>query len=432
MTHAFWRLVRKDLVLFASDRRALLLSLAAPIIIAAFFGFLFSAPADQAARVPVAVIDGDGSEISRAVVAGLGGEDMLTLQPLAEADAMAQLRAGKLRAVVVLPAAFGRQAAAAFFGPGPKPEITLHHDPSQAMALAIVRGLLSQHVMQVVGAAAISGTGAGGQAMAALREGVVAGTGMGVAQRRELVDMFDAIERVQRRTAQAAGAASAGAAAPSIGQAFTLAETAMTSGTKRPYNSYAHSFAGMGVQFVLMMGIDLGVGLLAMRRQGLWQRLRAAPVSRALLLGSRAASGAIIAALLMLAIFAAARLLFDVRIEGSWLGFAGITIAFALMTATFGLMIAALGRTPEATRGLAILATLLLVMLGGAWVPAFIFPQWLQTVSLFVPTRWAVDGYDAMTWRGLPLADALAPIGVMLGFSALFALLAVRRFRWQE
>jgi hypothetical protein len=45
-------------------------------------------------------------------------------------------------------------------------------------------------------------------------------------------------------------------------------------------------------------------------------------------------------------------------------------------------MIAALGRTPEATRGLAILATLLMVMLGGAWVPSFIFP------------RLAADGVD--------------------------------------
>ncbi|MBK7591548.1 MAG: ABC transporter permease [Betaproteobacteria bacterium] len=54
--------------------------------------------------------------------------------------------------------------------------------------------------------------------------------------------------------------------------------------------------------------------------------------------------------------------------------------------ATFGLLIAAIGRTPEATRGIAIVATLLLVMLGGAWVPTFVFPAWLQTATLVVPT----------------------------------------------
>ena len=136
--------------------------------------------------------------------------------------------------------------------------------------------------------------------------------------------------------------------------------------------------------------------------------------------------------ILMTLIFGAAIAFFGVRINGSVAGFAGVVMAFALTTASFGLLVAALGRTPAATRGLAIFATLLMVMLGGAWVPAFLFPSWLQSVSLALPTRWAVDGLDAMTWRGLPLQAALAPIGVLLAFAALFALLAIWRFNWEE
>ena len=45
----------------------------------------------------------------------------------------------------------------------------------------------------------------------------------------------------------------------------------------------------------------------------------------------------------------------------------------------------------------------MMVMLGGAWVPTFIFPAWLQQFTLVVPVRWAVDGLDAMTWRGIGL-----------------------------
>ena len=89
----------------------------------------------------------------------------------------------------------------------------------------------------------------------------------------------------------------------------------------------------MGVQFILFMGIDLGIKLLTMRRMGLWQRLRAAPLSRAFLLGSQVASGAIIAALLFAAIFAAGMPFFGVRIEGSVAGFVGLIVAFACMTA---------------------------------------------------------------------------------------------------
>ena len=106
--------------------------------------------------------------------------------------------------------------------------------------------------------------------------------------------------------------------------------------------------------------------------------------------------------------------------------------ATALCSATLGLMVAALGRSPEATRGLAILVTLLLVMLGGAWVPSFLFPPWLQAAAAWTPTHWAVQGMDAMTWRALPLADAALPVAVLLGFAALFGAVALWRFPWND
>jgi ABC-2 type transport system permease protein len=112
-------------------------------------------------------------------------------------------------------------------------------------------------------------------------------------------------------------------------------------------------------------------------------------------------------------------------------GFLGVSAAFALMTASFGLLVATLGNTPEATRGLAIFATLLAVMLGGAWIPMFLFPQWLQKVTLVMPTRWAVDGLEGMTWRGLGWSAALGPMAVLLAFAVAFNLIAVTRFRWE-
>ena len=37
-----------------------------------------------------------------------------------------------------------------------------------------------------------------------------------------------------------------------------------------------------------------------------------------------------------------------------------------------------------------------------------------------------------MTWRGLGLQAALAPIGVLLAFAAAFAAIAIWRFEWEE
>jgi ABC-type multidrug transport system permease subunit len=403
------------------------MSIVAPILIAAFFGSLFGSGGGAArpASIPVAITDLDHSELSGKIVAAMRADDALALSEVGEADALAQVRAGKLRASVTLPAGFGAQAARALFGGIGKPEIVLNYDPSQSMALPLVRGLLAQHVMEQIGPSAFS---ASGPTMGDMREQVARNTQLPAERRTELLTMIDSIARVQSRATPGAMAASG----PSFGVPFSTRAVEAGPGPQTPYNSYAHSFAGMGVQFILLMGVDMAVGLLMMRRLDLWKRLRAAPLSRATLLGSRIASCALIALIVFTVIYAVAMAFFKVRVDGSVPGFLAVLVAFALLTASFGLLVAALGRTPEATRGLAILATLLLVMLGGAWVPSFIFPSWLQTVSQFVPTRWAIDGLDAMTWRGLPFTAARWPVIVMLGFTAVFAAIAIARFEWEE
>ncbi len=424
-------LVRAELKLYFSNRRAVLMSIVAPILIAAFFGALFGGSGSKPAGIPVGVTDLDRSALSQQVVAALQADSTLKTQVGREDELLPLVRAGKLQALVVLPQGLGEQAGGAMFGARRKPEITLHYDPSQAQSLAVVRGLLAQSLMQEVGRQTFSPA-----RLQDFRQQVQGAQDLTPERRASLTRMFDAIAEANGTAASAPAPASAASAAGGLSLPYTTHEVEAVQADDRAlpvaYNSYAHSFAGMGVQFILMSGVDLALGLLMMRRLGLWKRLRAAPLSRSQLLGSRIVAGTLIALVVFAVVYAVAFAFFGVRLLGSAAGFVLVLLSFSLLTACFGLLVAALGRTPEATRGLAILATLLMVMLGGAWVPAFIFPEWLQTLSLAVPTRWAVDALDAMTWRGQPFAAALLPCAVMLGFSALFAAVAVWRFRWEE
>lgn len=121
---------------------------------------------------------------------------------------------------------------------------------------------------------------------------------------------------------------------------FIQREVAVTSRDNIQYNGYAHAFAGMVVQFILFLGIDFGINLLQQRHRGFWKRFRAAPLSPAVLLGSRVVSAAIISFFVIVVNFLFARLIFGVRVEGSMAGFLGVSAAFALMTASFGLLVA--------------------------------------------------------------------------------------------
>ena len=62
-------LVRKDIRLFFADRRAVMMSFLAPIMIASFFGFIFGGQGgkSETSRIPILVIDQDRSEISHQI-----------------------------------------------------------------------------------------------------------------------------------------------------------------------------------------------------------------------------------------------------------------------------------------------------------------------------------------------------------------------------
>ena len=70
-------------------------------------------------------------------------------------------RQGKVRAAIVMPAGFGAEAPRALMLGGAKPVVAVHYDPSQATAMTLVRGLLTQHVMKALGDSLGGGAGAG-------------------------------------------------------------------------------------------------------------------------------------------------------------------------------------------------------------------------------------------------------------------------------
>jgi ABC-2 type transport system permease protein len=427
----FRALVRKDIQLFFVDRRALLMSFAIPIAIGSFFGYILGGAGDQAnqSKIAVLAVDQDHSAISREIVSRLSAEKALKVKPSTPDEARAAVRKGAATVAVIIPPNFGQDAGGAFFGPGQKPEIAVLFDPSHTAERSMVAGILTGDVMQAVSKEMFTGQTGRNMAKESLAQ-VEQSQDLPAEDKKTLEDLLRSVDRWNQQSNQSAGGLSSGLS-KGLTMPYTTREEAVTARRNVQYNGYAHAFAGMVVQFVLFLGIDVGIGLLQQRQRGLWKRFRAAPLSRGVLLGSRAVSAAILAFLVVQVNFLFARLVFGVRVEGSMLGFLGVSAAFALMTAGFGMLVATIGKTPEATRGLSIFAVLIVVMLGGAWVPMFLFPQWLQKITVVVPTRWAMDGLEAMTWRGLGLEAAVAPIAVLLLFAAVFGGLAVARFRWE-
>jgi ABC-2 type transport system permease protein len=222
-----------------------------------------------------------------------------------------------------------------------------------------------------------------------------------------------------------------GAGSGGFSMPFTIADEASASSKNaEKVATAAHIFVGMGVQGLLFFTIDFAIGLLRERKSGLLRRIRTAPLARGAFLASRLVAAMVISLLCLAAILSFGAIVFKIRITGSVPGFLIMAVASSFMTASFGLGVA-LGKTEQQARALAVPCVLGLSVLGGAWFPAFLFPAWLQSVSQVFPTRWAVEGFDNVTWRGLGLGSVGMPAGIVVAFATLFALFAFWRFKWE-
>ena len=74
-------MVKKDLQLFFSDRRAVIMGFAAPILIASFFGSLFGASGNsgEPARIAIMIADQDNGVISRSIIAAISTDKSLAV-----------------------------------------------------------------------------------------------------------------------------------------------------------------------------------------------------------------------------------------------------------------------------------------------------------------------------------------------------------------
>lgn len=189
------------------------------------------------------------------------------------------------------------------------------------------------------------------------------------------------------------------------------------------------SVPGMGTMFVLMTIFGGMAALIVERQQWTLQRLAVMPVSRGTLLAGKILARFCLGLLQFMVVF----------IVGVLLGmnFGKDPLALLLLVIVYTLSVTALSfaigsglKNPAQASGLALLLTLTLAPLGGAWWPMNISPRFLQIIGHVSPIAWAMDGFTALTYEGAHLADIWVPLAVLLGMTIVAFLIAIPRFRY--
>ena len=356
------------------DRVALVLTFVLPLIFFSVFAAVF-APMDTASTRAVRTIivaDSDSSFASR-LADRMAAQPSLAVErrvPEAGASALADVRAGRIGVVLILPTEL--QPATPGAGPATG-EIELYTDRSNPLAAELVRGLVQSSAAELL------------------------------AEMQFGVDPEGAYDPVPVRVIDAVGG-----------------------GGKRP--SISFFAAGLGVMFLMFAVTGRSAILLEERESGVLGRLMAARVGMTRLLIGRWLFLALLGAIQVLVMFVWAALVFglDLFTPSHFTGFAATTIAVAGAAAAFGLILSAACHTRTQLNGVAVVVILTLSVIGGNMFPSFLMPEGMRALGRWTFNAWALEAYRKVFWYDRPLHELLPQIAALLAATMVFLALA----RW--
>ncbi len=399
-------LALKDLLVLVRIRSGLIFTIFWPLIVAVFFGVIFSGQGGGTAKVPVVVVDKDGSPDSAAFLRLIERGGDLAISRGTEEEARNLVREGKKTAALVFPKGFGEATRRIFYGQPSMVELWI--DPSRKAEASMLQGFLmkyaSEHMQQVLSDASRSEN----MVKEALRD-LESAPADAVPHRAETARFLGALEQFLTTPRRDRSEASGGL----HWQPLAIEAKEVRRAAVGPSNPFDITFPQGIVWGIIGSTMAFSIGIVSERTQGTFVRLRMAPLSRAQLLAGKAVACfsaiMIVESLLMLV----GTIFFRVR-AGSpgLLVLAGASSAVAFV----GIMMlaAAAGKTEQAAAGIGWAVMLPLAMLGGGMIPLFIMPSWLASASRISPVRWAIISIEGALWRGFTPREMLLPCGVLM------------------
>ena len=197
------------------------------------------------------------------------------------------------------------------------------------------------------------------------------------------------------------------------------------------YDPQANSSAGQLITWVFVPLLGISGAFAYERNTGSLRRLLTTPTRRGTFLIGTISGQVLLALLQMLLLVGFGMVVLKLNWGHSPAALALVLVASALAGAALGTALGTFVKTEGQAQSLSIMLGMLMALLGGCWYPLELFPPAINTASLILPTRWAMQGMLDLVLRGQGLSAVLPEVGVLLGFAALFFTIGVFRFRFE-
>lgn len=409
-------LAGKDLRLLARDRMGFFFVIGFPLLMALFFGSIFSGDSGTAGNMRVCIIDEDASPGSGDYVRALKSVSVLNVVDMSRAEAEKHLKKGDLAAVFTLKKGFG--SGGMFFSAEPLMDVLM--DPSRKAEKEYLRGILIQKGFEQLQQRFSNPAQLGDWVDQGL-QGIESSSTMDRVQKNLLRDYLGETKtflgKVNQKTYKGGGLMK------DPGITFRTLEAE----ENRPRSYYDISFPQAVMWGLIACAAAFGLSLVQERIKGTYLRLKLAPLSRTAILGGKTFACFLACLLDMALILGVGALFFHVRFTGVFpLGMAAV--CSALCFSGIMMTISVLGKTEQAVGGASWALLLVMSMAGGGMIPLIIMPGWLLTLSHFSTVKWGILAFEGAVWRGFTPMEMLLPCGILLGFGTAFFLVGLTLF----
>lgn len=401
-------LALKDLRLLWRDRFGMFWVLVFPLMMALFFGAIFSGGSSPRTAMRIVAVDQDQSEYSRLFITRLDSSEALSVIQRHADSARSLVRQGKAVAYVVLKEGFGNVEH--MFSDRPV-SLVIGIDPSRKAEGGYLQGLLMEAWFSLIQERFFNPTTAQGQ-IAELLNGVRLDTSISQGQQTVLTDFLTSLHGFLTEVDTGALSEPSGTVGnPMSGPTIELED--VTISRARPSSSWEITFPQSLLWALIGCTAAFAVSIVSERTRGTLLRLRLAPLSRGQILAGKGLACFIFCISVCCLLLLIAKFIFGVRTPNPTLL---ILSVFSAGICFVGLMmlISVLGKTEQAVGGAGWAILLVMSMSGGGMVPLMFMPKWMLTISHLSPVKWGILSLEGAIWRGFSFAEMTLPLGILI------------------
>ncbi len=195
---------------------------------------------------------------------------------------------------------------------------------------------------------------------------------------------------------------------------------------------FDYLLSGMLGFSIMSLGIfGLANGFPSDKKTGVLRRLRATPLTASQLVLGTLLNYALVGLLSLTIMFVAGLTVFDFNMRGDYLSLILFSIVGIVVMFGFGLAIGGWAKNENQSAPLSNLVAFPLMFLSGVFFPRFLMPEWLQSVTAYLPLSPIVDGMRYIMTEGQTIFDLGPQLLILAVWAVVIYALSFKIFRWE-